>query len=64
MVLDEGVVAGSVAVARRPGAEVVCWAAVHGFASLHVRGPLAETPVEERLAALEVMLDHVSRGML
>lgn len=64
VVLDEGVVAGSVDAGRRPGAEVVCWAAVHGFATLHVRGPLAETPTEERLATLEVMLDHVARGLL
>src|ERR1700709_1653961 len=35
-VLDACVDAGSVSPDRRPGAEVVCWAAVHGFAVLHL----------------------------
>ena len=62
-VLDEGVAAGAVSAELRPGAEVVCWSAVHGFASLHVHGPLASVPVEERDATLEVMLDHIARGL-
>jgi AcrR family transcriptional regulator len=62
-VLDEGVAAGVIAPDRREGAEVICWAAVHGFATLHVHGPRASAPVEERAATLEVMLDHVARGL-
>ena len=62
-VLDEGVVAGSVAPERRPGAEVVCWSAVHGFATLHVSGPMVEASAQERHDTLEVMLDHVARGL-
>ena len=55
--------AGSVARGRRPGADVVCWAAVHGFATLHLDGPLQGLPAEERTTTLEVMLDHISRGL-
>ena len=62
-VLDEGVRAGAVSPDLRPGAEVVCWSAVHGFAVLHVHGPLASAPVEERNAMLDVMLDHIARGL-
>jgi len=62
-VLDDGVAAGAVSADLRPGAEVICWAAVHGFATLHVHGPRASAPVEERNATLEVMLDHIARGL-
>jgi AcrR family transcriptional regulator len=62
-VLDEAVSGGAVSPALRPGAEVVCWSAVHGFATLHVRGPRTSTPEKERRATLEVMLDHIARGL-
>jgi AcrR family transcriptional regulator len=62
-VLDEAVDAGAVSPELRPGAEVICWSAVHGFATLHVHGPRAAAPVEERNATLEVMLDHIARGL-
>jgi AcrR family transcriptional regulator len=62
-VLDEAVTAGVISPDHRPGAEVVCWSVVHGFATLHVHGPLASAPVEERDAALGVMLDHLARGL-
>lgn len=62
-VLDDGARAGAVAADLRPGAEIVCWSAVHGFATLHVHGPRASAPVEERNATLEVMLDHIARGL-
>jgi AcrR family transcriptional regulator len=62
-VLDDCVAAGSVAPERRPGAEVVCWAAVHGFSVLHLDGPLRGLPAGERTATLEVMLDHIARGL-
>jgi AcrR family transcriptional regulator len=62
-VLDDCVESGSVARERRPGAEVVCWAAVHGFSLLHLDGPLRDLPRQERTATLEVMLDHIARGL-
>jgi AcrR family transcriptional regulator len=62
-VLDEAAAAGAVNPELRPGAEVICWSAVHGFATLHEHGPRAAAPVEERNATLEVMLDHVARGL-
>jgi AcrR family transcriptional regulator len=62
-VLDENVAHGNVRPDRRPGAEVVCWAAVHGFAGLHLRGPLAAVPAKERDRALELMLDRIEQGL-
>jgi hypothetical protein len=61
--LDEGVEAGSVAPELRPGAEVLCWSAVHGFSTLYASGPIKGAPAEERQANLEVMLDGISRGL-
>jgi AcrR family transcriptional regulator len=42
--LDQCVEAGVLAPARRPGAEFVCWSAVHGFAELVLHGPLHGAP--------------------
>ena len=63
-VLDELVECGAVTPARRQGADVACWAAVHGFASLHVDGPLHEVPAEIRDVLLETVLDVVHRGIV
>ena len=63
-VLDELVECGAVTPARRQGADVACWAAVHGFATLHVDGPLHEVPAEIRDALLEAVLDVVHRGLI
>jgi len=62
-VLDELVACGAVSPDRRQGADVTCWAAVHGFAELHVHGPLREVPPEARDALLEVVLDVIHRGL-
>jgi AcrR family transcriptional regulator len=62
-VLDELVECGAVTPARRLGADVACWAAVHGFASLHADGPLHEVPPEIRDVLLETVLDVVHRGI-
>ena len=43
---------------------MVCWAAVHGFAMLHLRGPLREVPLELREANLDALLDTVERGLI
>jgi AcrR family transcriptional regulator len=62
-VLDEGVAAGFVSPDRRPGADITCWAGVHGFAVLHTHGPLAVLPPEERARGLEALLDTIARGL-
>jgi AcrR family transcriptional regulator len=63
-VLDELVDCGAVTPERRLGADVACWAMVHGFAALNVDGPLREVPAEMREPLLEVVLDVVQRGLV
>ena len=63
-VLDELVEVGALSPERRQGADVACWAAVHGYAELHVHGPLREMPAELRDQVLESVLDVVHRGLL
>ncbi|WP_218566619.1 TetR/AcrR family transcriptional regulator [Vallicoccus soli] len=60
--LDELVAAGALPAARRDGAEVPAWAAVHGAAVL-LEGPLAGLPAAERRACLERVLDTVVDGI-
>jgi AcrR family transcriptional regulator len=62
-VLDELVAAGELKDKRRQGADVVCWAAVHGFAMLYLHGPLRGTPPDLRDVALGLLLDTVDRGL-
>jgi AcrR family transcriptional regulator len=62
-VLDELVAAGGLTPALRPGADVACWAAVHGFSMLVLQGPLRHLSPDQRDAALDAMLDTVSRGL-
>jgi AcrR family transcriptional regulator len=62
-VLDELVAAGELTEKRRQGADVVCWAAVHGFAMLHLHGPLKGTSPELRDVPLGLLLDTVDRGL-
>jgi hypothetical protein len=61
--LDGLVAVGAMDRARRPGAETVCWSAVHGFAVLNLEGPLRELPEAERDAELVAMLLTVERGL-
>ncbi len=63
-VLDELVACGAVTSERRLGADVACWAMVHGFAALSVDGPLRAMPPELRDSLLEVVLDVVHRGLM
>jgi len=63
-VLDELVDAGVLTKARREGADVVCWAAVHGFAMLHLHGPLRQMPPEMREATLVLLLATIQRGLV
>lgn len=62
-VLDEMVATGAMPADRRPGADVTCWAGVHGFATLHLRGPLVIVPDPERDLALERALATIERGL-
>lgn len=61
--LDQCVAAGIVDPATRRGAELGCWAAVHGFARLHSVGPLAASDDAERRAQLEVVLRRVDESL-
>jgi AcrR family transcriptional regulator len=63
-ILDELVEVGALPPERREGADVACWAMVHGYAELHVHGPLREMPAEMRDRLLEPVLDVVQRGLL
>jgi AcrR family transcriptional regulator len=63
-VLDELVEVGALPVERRQGADVGCWAMVHGFAELVGTGPLREVPAEGREALLESVLEMVRRGLV
>lgn len=62
-VLDDLVAVGAVTPERRAGADVACWAAVHGFAQLHL-GPLSDVPAEERARHLETMLSVIETGLV
>jgi AcrR family transcriptional regulator len=62
-VLDELVEVGYLAADRRPGADVVCWAGVHGFAVLHLDGPLSQVPPAERESSIARFFDIVERGL-
>jgi len=64
LVLDELALAGAVSAGRREGAEVLCWSAVHGFAVLHLHGPLRDVPAQEREDSLEQLLDQIQRGLV
>ena len=60
--LDDLVAVGFLAPAHRPGAEIMCWSAVHGFAVLHLEGPLYGSPPAEREAALDHLVATIDRG--
>jgi AcrR family transcriptional regulator len=62
-VLDDLVTAGVLPAERRPGADVTCWAAVHGFALLCLQGPLRDLPAREREAQLDGLLVRLARGL-
>jgi AcrR family transcriptional regulator len=62
-VLDELVAVGAVPPERRPGAELTCWAAVHGFANLALHGPLRDEPAAVRDEQLEGLLERIARGL-
>jgi AcrR family transcriptional regulator len=61
--LDELVAVGYLSAADRVGADVTCWAAVHGFAVLNVDGPLRGLSTAEREGALTGLLLAIDRGL-
>ncbi len=62
-VLDELVELGVLDPARRAGAEIPAWAAVHGLATLLLDGPLALISAEERANAIERTSEFVLNGL-
>jgi len=62
-VLDELVAHGVLDPARRPGAEIPAWSAVHGLATLLTDGPLALLSPEDRAAAIERNADFLLNGI-
>jgi AcrR family transcriptional regulator len=60
--LDELVEVGFLAPEARPGAEVNCWAAVHGFSVLATEGPLRGLTAPERDAMVEYICEAIDRG--
>jgi AcrR family transcriptional regulator len=62
-VLDELVEAGAVSPAGREGADVACWAAVHGLSVLLLDGPLRRLPPADREAVLEKLLVTIEQGL-
>ena len=61
--LDELVAVGYLDPRDRPGAEVTCWSAVHGFSVLNVEGPLRGMTAPDRDAALSALLLGIDRGL-
>ena len=62
-VLDELVEAGAVTHAGREGADVACWAAVHGLSVLLLDGPLRGLAAADREAVLDKLLATVEQGL-
>lgn len=61
--LDDCLEVGFLPPAKRPGAELTCWAVVHGFAMLYGAGPLREASAKERTADLERLLDRIEEAL-
>lgn len=60
--LDDLVGVGWLHERDRPSAEITCWAAVHGFATLCIEGPLRGIAEPDREAALTTMLTTLDRA--
>ncbi len=61
--LDELVVQGVMAPARRPGAEIKAWATVHGFTRLILDGAVQPSPDGSRDQTIEDILDFIVSGL-
>jgi AcrR family transcriptional regulator len=62
-ILDELVAVGALSPDGRLGADVACWAAVHGLSVLLLDGPLHDLPAEAREGAIAKLLATVERGL-
>ncbi len=61
--LDECVEVGFLRPDKRPGAELPCWAGVHGFSLLYGTGPMREVPRRQRDADLAQLLDRIDDSL-
>ena len=61
--LDECLESGLMPPQKRDGAELACWAGVHGFSMLYSTGPLKDTPAKDREADLARLLDRIDDGL-
>jgi len=61
--LDRMVDAGALPGERRPGAEFMAWAAVHGLAMLMIDGPLRGMPAAQVEALGQRLLEMVEKGL-
>jgi AcrR family transcriptional regulator len=61
--LDECVRTGVITSGKRVGADRFCWSAVHGFAELHVDGPLAGETRRARDEGLGVVLARIADAL-
>jgi AcrR family transcriptional regulator len=61
--LDDLVATGRMPAARRPGAEISAWSAVHGLAMLVIDGPLGQVRGPALTAATESLLDTIVAGL-
>lgn len=61
--LDRCLATGILPRAKRPGAETFCWSTVHGFAELHVGGPLGALDPETREAGLRLVLERIGEAL-
>lgn len=62
--LDGLVDVGAMTIARRPGAEVMAWSAVHGLSMLLIDGPLSDVGPAEGDELVEAVLQHIEAGLL
>jgi AcrR family transcriptional regulator len=61
--LDELVAAGVLPPERRPGADLLAWSAVHGFAMLVLEGPLRGLDEATLTRAGQQLIEMVDRGL-
>jgi AcrR family transcriptional regulator len=61
--LDECLAVGFLPASKREGAELSCWAGVHGFSLLYGTGPLRDASKKEREADLNRLLDRIDDSL-
>lgn len=61
--LDAMVAAGQLTPEQRPGTDLFCWSAVHGFAVLATRGPLRTLPADQRDRIADLVVELAVRGV-